>query len=236
MKKLVTTLCTLAALALVANASFAANAVRISQVYSGGAGGSATYLRDFVELFNSSGSPVNVGGWALEYASATSTWGGSGGTNYYVLPVGTIIQPCSYLLIETGSAGTVGVALPVAPDLSSPSSVLSLSNTAGNVGLFTSIASNVTCAALNPSIVVDKVAYGAANCPEGTAAAGPANQATVLVRGNGGLADTDNNSVDFTGESTATALPRNSASGANVACLATPSMKGTWGALKSIYR
>ena len=55
-----------AALVLVANASFAANAVRISEVYSGGAGGSATYLRDYVELFNSSGSPVNVGGWALE--------------------------------------------------------------------------------------------------------------------------------------------------------------------------
>ncbi len=236
MKKLVTTLCTVAALALVANVSFAANAVRISQVYSGGAGGSATYLRDYVELFNSSGSPVNVGGWVLEYASATSTWGGSGGTNYYVLPVGTTIQPCSYLLIETGSSGSVGTALPVTPDLSSPTNVLSLSNTAGNVGLFTAIAANVTCAALDPSIVVDKVAYGAANCPEGTAAGGPANQATVLVRGNGGLADTDNNLADFTGESTATALPRNAASGPNVNCLGTPSMKGTWGALKSIYR
>ena len=36
--------------------------------------------------------------------------------------------------------------------------------------------------------------------------------------------------------STATALPRNSASPANVNCLATPSMSSTWGALKSIYR
>jgi len=236
MKKLVTTLCTVAALALVASASFAANAVRISQVYSGGAGGSATYMRDYVELFNSSGVAVNVGGWALEYASATGTWGGSGGTNYYQLPANTYIQPCSYLLIECGSAGTVGTALPVSADLSTPLNVLSLSNTAGNVGLFTTIYSNVACASLDPLTVVDKVAFGAANCPEGTAATGPANQATVLVRGGGGLTDTDDNLADFTGESTGTALPRNSASPANVNCLATPSMTGTWGALKSIYR
>lgn len=236
MKKLVTTLCTVAALAVVANASFAANAVRISQIYSGGAGGSATYLRDYVELFNFSGSAVDVSGWALEYASATGTWGGSGGTNYYVFPAGTVIQACGYLLIETGSAGTVGTTLPVTPDLSSPTTVLSLSNTSGNVGLFTAIASNVACGSVPPGTIVDKVSYGTGNCPEGTALASPPTQASVMVRNNGGIDDTDANSVDFTIQTTATALPRNSASPRNTACLATPATSSTWGALKSIYR
>lgn len=231
MKKLVTTLLSVAALALVANASFAASAVRISQVYGGG-GGSGTYLYDYVELFNSSGVAVNVGGWALEYGSATGNWG-SATTNYYVLPAGTTIQPCSYLLIQTGSAGTAGVALPVTPDL--VTSAISASQSNGKIGLFTSLQSNIACASIPAGVTVDKMAYGTANCWEGAAACAALSNSTVAVRGNGGLTDTDNNSTDFAVVATGPIM-HNAASGPSAACLTTPSMKGTWGALKSIYR
>lgn len=232
MKKLVTTVLTVAALALVANASFAANAVRISQAYGGG-GGSGTYTYDYVELFNSSGVAVNVGGWAVEYGSPTGNWGSSA-TNYYVLPAGTTIQPCSYLLIQLGSAGTAGVALPVTPDL--VSSNISAGQTNGKIGLFNAVQANVACGAEAAGTLVDKVAYGTANCWEGAAACAALTNATTAVRGNGGMTDTDNNNTDFSAQPTPGLTIHNSQSGANAACLATPSMKGTWGALKSIYR
>lgn len=232
MKKLVTTLLTVAALALVANASFAANAVRISQVYGGG-GGSGTYTYDYIELFNSSGVAVNVGGWAVEYGSATGNWG-SAATNYYVLPAGTTIQPCSYLLIQTGSAGTAGSALPITPDFVTTN--ISAGQTNGKIGLFTSLQANVLCGAEAAGTLVDKVAYGTANCWEGAGGCAPLTNSTVAVRGNGGLTDTDNNSTDFSAQAALGLTIHNAASGASAACLVTPSMKGTWGALKSIYR
>ncbi|MCC6350356.1 MAG: lamin tail domain-containing protein [Candidatus Eisenbacteria bacterium] len=231
MKKLVTTLLTVAAVALVATASFAASAVRISQVYGGG-GGSGTYTNDYVELFNSSAVPVDMSGWALEYGSATGNWGSSSG-NYFVLPAGTIIQPCSYLLIQTGSAGTAGEALPVTPDLVTAS--INAGQTNGKIGLFTALQANVACTSVPAGVTVDKVSYGTANCWEGAAACGALTNTTVAVRANGGLTDTDENGADFAPVA-AGPIMHNAASGANAACLATPSMKGTWGALKSIYR
>ncbi len=234
MKKIVTTLCTVAALALVANAAFAASAIRISQAYGGGGGSTGTYLRDYVELFNSSASPVDISGWAVEYGSATGNWGSSAG-NIFTFPAGTIMQPCSYLLIEAGASGTGGGPLPVTADFATPTTGFSMSATSGKVGLFTTANANLACGSEIAGTLVDKVAYGTANCAEGTAAAG-LSSTTIAVRNNGGLDDTDNNSADFTATSTASALPRNSASPTNPGCGLTPSMKGTWGALKSIYR
>lgn len=231
MKKLVTMVLTVAALALVAQASFAANAVRISKVYGGG-GGSGTFTHDFVELFNYSNTPINIGGWALEYGSATGNWGSSTG-NYFVLPVGTTIQACSYLLIQTGAAGTAGVALPVTPDLITAN--ISAGQTNGKIGLFNALQANVACGSEAPGTLVDKVAYGTSNCAEGTAV-GALSNATVAVRNNGGMNDTDNNVADFTVVTAVGMIPNNAASGANPLCLSVPSMKNTWGALKSIYR
>jgi hypothetical protein len=66
-------------LAVCAAPAFAANQVRISQAYGGGGGASGTYLRDYVEIYNSGVTPVNIGGWTLEYGSATGNWGSSSG-------------------------------------------------------------------------------------------------------------------------------------------------------------
>jgi len=232
MKKLATILVAIALVALTASAAMAANQVRISQVYGGGgaSSGSPTWNQDYVELFNSGGTAVDVSNWAVEYGSATGNWG-SATTNYFVIPAGTSIQPCSYLLIG-GSVGTAGAALSPAADFSvSPSTSLAMSASNGKVGLFSSLNSNVACG--SETGLVDKVAYGTGSCAEITAVAA-LTTTTGAVRNNGGLTDTDNNSADFTVVTAPT--PRNSHSTANAACLATPTHNGTWGSLKSIYR
>jgi uncharacterized protein len=233
MKKLVTTFCAVAALALVAQSAFAANAVRISQVYGGGGGSTGTYLYDYVELFNSSASPANIGGWAIEYGSATGNWG-SATTNYYVFPAGTTIQPCSYLLIQCGAVGSVGTALPVTPDIVTGN--MSASATSGKFGLFNALQSSVVCGSEAAGSLVDKVAYGTANCWEGAGGAPALTSSTVAVRLNGGLTDTDSNVADFGSVSAVGITLHNAASGQSAACLTTPSMNSTWGRVKSIYR
>lgn len=230
MKKIVTTLGIVAALALVTSAALAST-VRISQVYGGGGGSntSATYNQDYVEIFNSTNAPVDISGWYLEYGSATGNWGSSTG-NYFALPAGTIIQPCSYLLFACGTIGTGGAALPVTADFST---TLNISSSSGKVALFNALNSNLVCGSEIAGTLEDKVAFGTSNCAEGTAAGG-VSVSTAAVRGNGGLDETDNNSVDFS--IVPTPVPSNSSSPANPLCSATPSMQGTWGALKSIYR
>src|SRR5262245_60268236 len=41
----------------------------ISQVYGGGGNSGATFTNDFIELFNRGTTPVNISGWAVQYAS-----------------------------------------------------------------------------------------------------------------------------------------------------------------------
>lgn len=227
MKRLVTTL---ALLVVCAGTASAANPMRISQVYGGGGGSTGVFLRDFVEIYNSGATPVNIGGWTIEYGSATGTWGSSTG-NIFTFPVGTTVQPCQYILIECGAAGTAGAALSPAADFQTATTGFSMSATNGKVALFNAVNSNVACGSEIAGTLVDKVAYGTANCAEGTAVSGMS--ATVAaIRNSAGNTDTDNNSVDFT---TGTPTPRNSSS-TNPACLATPTSRSTWGSVKAIYR
>ncbi len=228
MKKLATTFLLLA---FCATAAQAANQVRISQVYGGGGAtsGSPAYNVDYVEIFNSGPTPVNIGGWTIEYGSATGLWGSSSG-NIFTFPADTIIQPCKYILTSHGTPGAFGAPLAPAADFAG---TLTISATSGKVALFSAVNTNLACGAELPGTLVDKVSFGSANCPEGTNAGGPTNLSGV-VRNGGGMTDTDNNLADFAVVLTPT--PRNSQSAANAECLATPAAPSTWGAVKSIYR
>ena len=66
MKKLATLFVAIGLLA--ASSAFAANQVRISQVYGGGGSASAgpTYNVDYVEIFNSGGTAVDISNWTIE--------------------------------------------------------------------------------------------------------------------------------------------------------------------------
>ena len=227
MKKLATAVFSLALITL-ASSAFAANAVRISQVYGGGGSASAAYVNDYVELFNSSGAAVDISGWALEYGSATGNWGSSA-LNQFIFPAGTFIQPCKYILVAL-SGGGGGAPLPVAPDFTG---TLTLSGTTGKVGLFTTLNNNLACGSEIGGTLVDKVSYGTGNCPEGTNVPS-LSSLTAAIRKQAGLTDTDNNLNDFTVEGSF--APRNSQSPGNVDCLATPTLPSTWGSVKGLYR
>src|SRR3954470_9581751 len=79
--------------------------VVINEVYGGGGNAGATLKQDFIELYNRSGSPVNLAGWTVQYASATGTsWATTALT-------GTLPPGGSYVVRESqGTGGTTDVA------------------------------------------------------------------------------------------------------------------------------
>jgi uncharacterized protein len=233
MRKAITVFAALTACMLVAGSAMAAGqALRVSQVYGGGGNAGAQYNQDFIEIFNASSLPVDISGWAVEYASASGSWGtsfASGGStffNYTVFPQGTLIQPCSYILIG-GAVGTSGGPPLPTPDFSISTN---LSATNGNVGIFTQVNPSVACG--SEVGLVDKVAYGTGVCKEGASAAAALANTTAAIRKQCGLQDTDNNGADF---DALPPSPHNAASGP-AACCATPTSKSSWGRMKTLYR
>jgi hypothetical protein len=232
MKKIATSLIALALCAIVAAPALSANAVRISQVYGGGGGSTGLYLNDYIELFNASGSPVDISGWSLQYGSATGTGFGSTSGNMHVFPAGTVIQPCSYYLLQTGTTGTGGVAIPTTPDAVTTN--INISATTGKVALINNGTGGNLCSGnILGGIYVDAVGFGTANCYETAVAPGIDNQ-SAAVRALNGLQDTDNNANDFT--KVTGPIPHNSQSVSNPDCLVTPASAKTWGMIKTIYR
>lgn len=229
MKKIVTTIVLM--LAFVGTA-FAANPVRISQMYAGGGNTGATYSNDYIELFNNSGSAIDISGWSLQYQSATGTGDLGTCTNCLtVFPAGSSVPSCGYFLVQLAAGTTVtNVPLPVTADLIIPQATANnMGATAGKIAL-RSNSTTGPCANAN----VDLLGWGTtATCFE-TAAAGATSNSSMAVRNGGGTVDSDNNNLDFT--VVANAVPHNSHSPANQACLVTPTAPTTWGAMKSLYR
>lgn len=229
MKRLATLAVAAIACALAAPAFAGSPNVRISQVYGGGGNSGAPYGFDYVELFNNSGAPVNIGGWSLQYGSATGTVDLGACTNCMtVFPAGTTIQPCQYYLVQLATGTSVSTPLPVPADLVIPAaSATNMSASSGKLGLVAS-SSTTPCA----GTFVDLVGWGTANCREGTAA-GTLSNTSGAVRAGAGTTDTDNNSSDFA--VVTSPVPRNSATAANANCLATPTLSRSWGRLKAMY-
>ena len=163
--------------------------VVISQVYGGGGNSGALYKNDFVELYNRSASTVDIGGWSLQYTSASgNTWDSNR------QPLGGTIAPGQYLLVALASGGTTGATLPAANIIGQ----INMSATTGKVALvdsFDALAGN--CPVGDPH-VMDFVGYGSsADCQEGSTRAPAPSNTTALFRGNGGSTDTDRNGSDF---------------------------------------
>jgi lamin tail-like protein len=199
-----------AALAVpVAHAS--TSGVVISQVFAGGGNSGAPFANDYVELFNGGTSPVDVGGWTVQYASAAST-------TWQATPLTGTITPGRYLLVQLASGGTAGAALP-APDVTGTTN---LAASGGKLALVRD-ATALSCGAAAGScsanaLVEDIVGYGSAADYEGSAAGAALTNTTALVRAAGGCTDTDANAADF---ASGTPAPRNSVQAA-AACSAPP--------------
>ena len=236
MKRALTPFLALALAVVCAQSAMASNAVRISQVYGGGGGSTGTYLNDYIELFNNSPATVAIGGWSLQYGSATGTSFGSSATNIANIPADAKIGPCGYYLVQVGSAGTAGVPLPVTPDLVTPGP--NMSQSSGKIALINNQIGNNACAGnTSGPIYIDVVGYGTGTglCYETAPTAGLSSTLTD-VRKTDGVQDTDNNSSDFLQVNTPTVTIHNSASTPNPACQVVPAMPTTWGKVKMLYR
>jgi hypothetical protein len=237
MKKTATTLAALAFVAVVACPAFAANAVRISQVYGGGGNTGATYTNDYIELYNNSSVSVDMSGWSLQYGAATQTVDlGTCINCLTVFPQGTCIGPNGYYLIQLiAGTNTAVPPLPVTPDLIIPqASANNLSATSGKIALKSN---NITTPCSPFTAFVDLVGYGTANCAEGLAAGGLSNSTMAVRLGNPpGSQDTDNNNLDF--QVVSAAVPHNSHTPGLPPpdCNAVPAQTRTWGSAKAIYR
>lgn len=189
------------------SAQAAPGTVVISQAYGGGGNSGAPLTHDFVELFNRSSSPVELTGWSVQYASAT-------GTGHFAaskVDLQGTLAPGQYHLLQLGAGAGNGSPLPT-PD---GTGTTAMGATGGKVALVRStqgLACNGSTAApcddSQRALVADLVGYGNANYFEGAAAAPAPSNATAVVRGGHGCADTDGNGADFT---TAAPAPRNGA-------------------------
>ncbi|MBE2251428.1 MAG: DUF4215 domain-containing protein, partial [Myxococcus sp.] len=181
--------------------SAGANHVVISELQSRG----VTAGDEFVELYNPTNSPVNIGGWRVQYKSAT---GASYGTTLTV-PANTTIAPRSFFLI-TSVRGATGFTPMLASDLAHTANLGFADSGHVRVG-----PSTLGTAPVDP-LAVDTVGYGTGNSPEGSGPApGPSTAGSSIERkafststaasmapgggdaleGNG--QDTDNNVADF---------------------------------------
>ena len=192
--------------------------VAISQVYGGGGNviAGTTYNRDYVELFNRTASAVNIGGYTLQYGSATSL------TPFGVssaIAAGTMLQPGQYYLVVLGTAGLAGAAVP-APDFN-PTVTLNLSSTNGKVALVngSTAITAATPAAATGGMIIDFVGYGVANASE-TAPVAVLSTSTGAIRNGNGCTDTNDNSKDFT--VMPNPVPRNSSSAVSVCSSTNP--------------
>ena len=165
----------------------ASAAVVVSQVYGGGGNSGATLKQDFIELFNNGTAPVNISGWAVQYASATGTsWQG---TN---IPANTTLLAGQYYLIReaAGAGGTIDVA-------GDFTGTLNLSGTTGKVAL-TNTTAALSGAPPSTETIVDSLSFGPTATPiEGTPTTVLSNT-TAALRNSAGCIDTNNNSADFT--------------------------------------
>jgi hypothetical protein len=182
----------------------AGGTVVVSQVFAGGGNSGAPYANDFVELLNRSGSAVDVTGWSVQYAPATST-------SWQTTTLSGSIQPGHYYLVQLASSASVGALLP-APDATGTTN---LANTGGKIALVRA-GTALTCGATAGSCssdtsVVDLVGYGGASDYEGSSPAPALSATTALARDTNGCSDTGANDADF---STATPAPRNASSAA----------------------
>ncbi len=180
-------------------------AIVISQVYGGSGSTGPAFHNDFIELHNRGTVAVNLTGWSLQYASATSAnWSGKSALSG-TIPAG------GYFLVQEAT-GMAGPALPT-PDLV-PTSTFDMAGGSGKVALVLTTATLPSgCPATGA--VIDLLGYGsgAQMCAEGTASAG-GSAANGMSRAGAGCTDTNSNSADFTAGA---AAPRNSGT-ATAAC------------------
>jgi uncharacterized protein len=186
----------------------------ISQVYAGGGNAGASYTNDYVELFNRGASTVDLSGWTVQYASASST-------SWQTTALAGSIAPGRHYLVQLGSTAAVGAALP-APDATGTTNLAASGGKIALVRNATALTCGGSAGSCSQAGLADFVGYGSAADFEGAGAAPALDSTTADVRANGGCTDTDANAADF---AALAATPKNSAVAAS-ACGGAPVQTG----------
>jgi hypothetical protein len=202
----------LAALFAAPLARGATSSLVVSQVFAGGGNAGATYANDFVELFNRGSTAMDLTGWTVQYAPASST-------SWQATTLAGSIAPGRYYLVQLASTAQVGSPLPT-PDATGTSN---LASSGGKVAIVRDVvplscgASAGSCS--STQFVEDLVGYGSATDYEGSGPAPALSSTTAAMRATGGCVDTNANAADFTAVAP---TPRN-ASSPSSACSGTTS-------------
>lgn len=157
--------------------------VVINEVYGGGGNSGSVFSNDFVELYNPTDKDIDITGWVLDQQSKS---GNSGSTT----TLSGIVPAGGYYLIQ-GQAGKSATGDLPAPDVTNDKMAFG--------------ATDAIAVLLNGDAEVDRVGWGSAANPEGSAAAVTSNS-TSIQRKTAGV-DTDNNAEDF---EAAAPTPKNS--------------------------
>jgi hypothetical protein len=184
--------------------------LRISQIYAGGGLTGAELKSDYVEIFNSSDTAVDLTGKSLQYGFDT-------GPVTLKVDLAGIVQPKGYFLVEMNQ-GTIGLDLPAGADqVATP--FINMNAGSGKVALVDSTV--ILGTDYTRADVIDFVGYGAsANAFEGIGTAVAPSATLAIQRVFAGCQDTNNNAADFVTLPANLSAPRNSASPTNT-CTAT---------------
>jgi len=143
----------------------------ISGVYGGGGNSGSTYKNDYIELYNTTNSAVDLAGYTLYYASAAGNSATS--TNYYTFPAGSTIGAKKFALIKAAQGAGSQPEWPITFDFNGSGAGggnLAMSATDGKV-LLLSAYHNLTASGSIPTTLagiqamanyVDYVPYGTA--------------------------------------------------------------------------
>src|SRR4051812_25292463 len=160
-------------------ANGATSTVVVSQVFAGGGNAGASYTNDFVELLNRGAVAVDLTGWTIQYAPASST-------SWQATTLAGSIGPGRYYLVQLASTAAIGSPLPAAD----ATGTTNLASSGGKVALVHD-ATALTCGATvgscsSAAAVEDLVGYGSPTHYEGGGAGPPPGGTAAGVRGGRG--------------------------------------------------
>lgn len=145
----------------------------------------ATANDEFIEIYNPTTNAIDIENWSIQYKSAT-------GTTFYKKNFSTGASVPAhgwYLVAHNDYAGAT------TPDMTQ--STFSMAGAGGHIFL---VSNQTTLTSATDPSIVDKVGYGTADLPEGTAAPAPPASQSIERKFGGDLGngeDTDDNSADF---------------------------------------
>lgn len=158
----------------------------IYEVYGGGGNTGAIYKYDYVILYNTTGTAIDLSGYSIHYISKMGTFGTSNNLNL----TGSIASHDYYVIKLAAGSGTQP-DLPVTPDVTGS---INMSGTEGKLALVHGPAA-VAISGVSDVNVVDFIGFGGANEFETLACGILANSKSAKRNS---FIDNNNNSTDFT--------------------------------------